>query len=278
MIGVIDVGGGLRGSYGAGVLDYCIDNHIEFDYGLGVSAGSANVASYLGHQKGRNYTFYVDYAQRKEYMGLSNLLHTKSYIGLDYVYSTLSNSDGENPLNYQGIMDNKAEFKVVGTNALTGKAYYFDKSDMSLDNYYPLKASCNIPILDREYFVGDIPYYDGGIADPIPYKKAFADGCDKLVIILTLPKNEKCDEHANDRFAKILRHRYPNAAEAFANRNHLYNECLDEIIKLEKENKVCIISPDNIGKMKTLNRRKEDIIRLYDCGYEDAKKIKEFVK
>ena len=48
MIGVVDVGGGLRGVYGAGVFDTCLDEGIAFDYLIGVSAGSANVASFLG--------------------------------------------------------------------------------------------------------------------------------------------------------------------------------------------------------------------------------------
>ncbi len=49
--GVIDVGGGLRGVYAAGVFDYCMDQKIQFDLGIGVSAGSANVASYIAGQK-----------------------------------------------------------------------------------------------------------------------------------------------------------------------------------------------------------------------------------
>ena len=44
-IGVVDVGGGLRGIYAAGIFDYCLDNDINFDTCIGVSAGSANVAS-----------------------------------------------------------------------------------------------------------------------------------------------------------------------------------------------------------------------------------------
>ena len=44
MTGVIDVGGGLRGIYGAGVFDRCIDDGVKFDYCIGVSAGAANIA------------------------------------------------------------------------------------------------------------------------------------------------------------------------------------------------------------------------------------------
>ena len=30
MTGIIDVGGGMRDIYGSGVLDYCLDNKIDF--------------------------------------------------------------------------------------------------------------------------------------------------------------------------------------------------------------------------------------------------------
>ena len=73
-LGVVDVGGGLRGIYAAGVLDYCMDQGIRFDLGVGVSAGSANLASYAAGQRGRNYRFYTEYAFRKEYMSIRNLI------------------------------------------------------------------------------------------------------------------------------------------------------------------------------------------------------------
>ena len=40
-LGIVDVGGGTRGIYGAGVFDYLMDHDIQFDYAIGVSAGSA---------------------------------------------------------------------------------------------------------------------------------------------------------------------------------------------------------------------------------------------
>lgn len=47
MMGIVDVGGGMRGVFGCGVTDFLLDNDITFDYCLGVSAGSANLASYV---------------------------------------------------------------------------------------------------------------------------------------------------------------------------------------------------------------------------------------
>ena len=80
--GIVDVGGGMRGIYAAGVLDCCMARGVRFDCCVGVSAGSANVASYLSGQRGRNRRYYEEYALRRQYMGKSNLLRTGSYINL----------------------------------------------------------------------------------------------------------------------------------------------------------------------------------------------------
>ena len=128
-IGVIDVGGGTRGIFGAGVLDFCMDNGIHFDHFVGVSAGSANGASYIAGQKGRNLVFYNEYAFRKEYMSWENFRKTGSYIDLDYIYGTLSNEDGEYPLDYDAMMANPCGFEIVATNAVTGRPMYFRKEE-----------------------------------------------------------------------------------------------------------------------------------------------------
>ena len=63
---------GLRGIYGAGVLDRCMEEGVQFDCCIGVSAGSANMCSYVAGQHGRNKPFYQDYSFRKEYMSVGN--------------------------------------------------------------------------------------------------------------------------------------------------------------------------------------------------------------
>lgn len=278
MIGIIDVGGGLRGSYGAGVLDFCIDNDIVFNYGIGVSAGSANVASYLGHQRGRNYTFYTEYLSRPEYMGWKALVKTRSYLGLEYIYGDLSDSWGEYPLDWQAIVDNPAPFKVVATNAFTGLPVYFDKSDMKQDDYMAIKASCNVPIVDRPFMIRGVPYYDGGISDPVPYQRAFEDGCDRLVVILTRPKEYRRISKNDETVAKILSAKYPSAGRDMMNRGELYNRQVDEIVELEKQGKVLIVAPNDIGHMKTLTKDVATIRELYLKGYHDANSIVAFMK
>jgi predicted patatin/cPLA2 family phospholipase len=50
-IGIVDVGGGLRGVYAAGIFDYCLEREIRFDLCIGVSAGAANICSFLAGQR-----------------------------------------------------------------------------------------------------------------------------------------------------------------------------------------------------------------------------------
>lgn len=170
--GIIDVGGGLRGIYAAGVFDRCMDMGVRFDVGIGVSAGSANILAYAAGQRGRNYPFYAEYPFRKEYMSWKNFLWKRSYLDLDYIYGTLSNSEGENPLDFPAIMASSTEFCVVACDAETGAVKYFGKDDIEQDDYSILKASSAIPFVCRPYEVKGRLYYDGALGDPVPIKKA----------------------------------------------------------------------------------------------------------
>ncbi len=277
-IGLVDVGGGIRGIYATGVLDYCMDNNISFDVAIGVSAGSANISSFLAHQRGRNYVFYTDYLFRKKYASLHNFIFKKSYIDMDYVYGTLSNHDGENPLNYSAIQENPAEFYIVATEADTGSVKYFDKSDLSQDNYGPLKASSSIPFVCKPYEINGKKYYDGALSDPIPIEKAFSCGCDKVVLILTKPESTIRTPNKDRKLAYFIRKKYPKSAEALRLRAQHYNEGVALAQKYAKQGKLLIISPDNTFGVDTLTKNKEAIKKLYEKGYQDGEKIKEFLQ
>lgn len=103
-IGLIVEGGGMKCAYSAGVLDAFLDEHITFDYAIGVSAGSANAASYLAGQRGRNLRFYTDWTHDPAYFGLKSYLKTGNLFGLHYIYADLTNSDGKDPLDYPALM------------------------------------------------------------------------------------------------------------------------------------------------------------------------------
>lgn len=273
-LGLVDVGGGLRGAYAAGVLDFCLDQDISFDCCIGVSAGGANIVSYLAKQRGRNYRYYCDYAMRKEYMGLGNFLKNGSYINMEYVYGTLSNSVGEDPLDYQAFSENPAEFFVVAEEAETGRVKYFGKEDISKDHYQVLMATASIPGVNRPCVIQGVPYFDGALGDPVPIEKAFEEGCDRVVLILTKPAGVPREPGHDPKLAKLIRHKYPKSAENLLNRAKRYNETVEKAKRYQEEGKVLIVSPDDIAGMTTLTRDPKAIDGLYRKGYKDGKQIR----
>lgn len=276
--GVVDVGGGLRGIYAAGVLDYCMDQNIHFDLGIGVSAGSANLASYAAGQRGRNFQFYTEYAFRKQYMSLGNFMARKSYVDLDYVYGTLSLSDGENPLDYAALRENPMEFYVVATEAETGLPKYFDKSDIHQDEYSILKASSAIPFVCKPYFIGRTAYYDGALSDPVPVRRASQLGCDRVVLILTKPEHLLRNSRKDEKLAACIRHAYPAAAQSLCQRAYRYNESVALARMRARQGKVLIVAPEDTCGVDTLTKDKQALRRLYEMGYEDGQKITDYLR
>lgn len=271
--GLIDVGGGMRDIYGAGVLDKCLEWGIRFDHAVGVSAGSANICSFLAEQRGRNYRFYTEYAFRKDYMSLRNYLRSRNFIDLDYIYDTLSGARGEYPLDFARLSASGTGFTIVATDALTGKPHYFELSDMAQDHYDPVKASSCVPGANRPYVIGGTPYFDGGIADPIPLDACFARGCDRIVLILTRPKSQKRDPNRDTAIVRLLKKHYPACAEAMRMRAETYNASLDRALSLEKEGRLLVIAPDDIGNMSTLTRDHAAVDALYQKGLKDAEAL-----
>ena len=274
---VIDVGGGFRGIYAAAALDRCLDEGVTFDLGIGVSAGSANIASFVARQTGRNYRFYTVYGKRREYASLSNFIFKRSYIDMDYVYGTLSNTDGEDPMDYEAFIENPMEFLVVATDAETGKAIYVPKQRMGLNAYDAFKASSAIPGVCKPYEVDDILCFDGALGDPVPVQKALDEGCDKIVVLLTKPRDLIREPDGDEKLAKLIRKRYPKSAEALCKRAEHYNEGVTLAKQLEAEGRALIVAPADTCGVSTLTRDKSALDALYAKGYGDGAAIKEFL-
>ena len=276
-IGIADVGGGYRGIYATGVLDYCMDKHIRFDLGIGVSAGSANLISYAAGQRGRNHQFYCEYGLRKDYASVRNFIRKNTFLDLDYVYGTLSNSDGENPLDYQAAMNNPMAFLAVATEAESGTVRYFDKRDIHQDDYSVMKASCAIPFVCHPYAVDGRLYFDGALSDPVPIEKAFALGCDRVVLLLTLPENTVRTPDKDQKLANRIRKKYPLAARQLEQRAGIYNESVALAKKLAAKGRVLIVAPDDTCGVSTLCRDGSALEQFYQKGYHDGQKISDFL-
>jgi len=269
----------MRGSFTAGVYDYLCDQGVQpFDYCLGVSAGSANLVSFLAGQRGRNLRFYTVYSFRKEYMSFGNLRRLGSYLDLDYIYTTLSGPGGEDPVDLEAFRSSAARYEAVVTDAETGRAVYYDKAELLEGDFAVIKASCCVPGACRPYPVKGRPGFDGGVADPVPYKRALEQGCDRLVLLLTRPADYLRPPLEHKGAMKTVLHRWPRTFEALTLRYARYNQAVAAVKAMEAEGRAIVVAPTDISGMSTLTKDKAAIERLYRMGYEMGERVLDFAK
>ncbi len=268
-IGLVVEGGGMKCAYNAGILDAFLDHGITFDYCIGVSGGAGNLATYLAGQRGRNLRFFTEHIHSPDYFGLKSLLKTGDLFGLQYIYGTLTNSTGKDPLDFAALMKNPAEYQVAVTNALTGRPEYFGKDTMKQDDYRLIMASCAIPAVCRPVVLNGVPYFDGGIADAIPVNHAMEEGCDRLVVLLSKPR-DYVRKPQGMRFLYARRCRkYPEIVSLIDHRHTAYNKNFREVFALEKEGRAFVFAPSRPIQVGTYSMKEQAERELYALGIED---------
>lgn len=272
-------GGGMRGVYTSGVLDYFLDMNLKFENIIGVSAGSCNAISYLSAQKGRQATVFIKYSHNKQYLSVRNLIKTGSFFGVDYIFNVLQNEIL--PFDYDAFHKNKGEVCVVLTDINTGQAFYHNIEKLPEDVNYII-ASSSLPLISKIVVIDGKKYLDGGMADPIPLKHSLDLGFEKQVLILTRGEEYRKKIKNNTMFSKVKYHKYPNFVKTLKVRNENYNKSLDLIKKLKDEKKIFVIRPSEEITIDRYETNEEKLQYYYDLGYNDAKQsfkaLQEYLK
>lgn len=274
-IGLVVEGGGMKCACNAAILDAFLDNGIAFDYCIGVSAGAGNLVSYLAGQRGRNLRFFTEHIHDPEYFGLKSLLKTGDLFGIRHIYGDLTRAGGKDPLDFPAFLKNPAEYEAVVTNALTGEPEYFGKDAMKQDDYRLIMASSAIPAVCRPVELNGVPYFDGGISDAIPVSRALEKGCDRLVVILSKPR-DYVRKPQGMRFLYALRcRRYSNIVSQIDQRHIAYNHNLQEVFALEQQGKAFVFAPSRPIHVGTYSMNEQMERELYALGMEDFAKQEE---
>lgn len=270
--GLVVEGGGMRGVYTAGVLDYFMEKNLYFHDCYGVSAGACHISSYVSKQIGRSIKVTLDYINDKRYCSVNSLIKTGDMFGVEMLYDLIPNK--LELYDYDTFNKFKGNFYSVVTNCKTGKAEYIKIKDMKKD-IIAVRASSSLPLLSRIVEINGEKYLDGGITDSIPIKKSIKDGHKKNVVILTRDKTYRKSKPKFLSFLKFKYKKYPNLVKAIENRYKMYNETLDFLEEEKAKNKVFIIQPKLPVKISRIEKDKDKLKALYDQGYEDAKELYE---
>lgn len=278
--GLVLEGGASRTYFSCGVMDGLLKEKLFADYVIGVSAGIAFGVSYVSRQFGRNYEILMKYESDKRYMGARHLLNRKnrSYYNLDFVFDDIPN--GLVPFDYDTFDGRDTECKAVVTNLETGEPCYLE---MPKDKRFMLlRASCALPLLFQPIEVNGVKYMDGGVSDSIPFEKAFEDGCDKVVAVLTRPLGYIKGKEVATSLVKSAYRRYPEFTASFLSRPDRYNKDMEKLREYERQGKALILAPDDTFGIGRTEKDPQKLVKLYDEGLEcllkETERIREFVK
>ena len=120
--GLVMEGGAMRGLFTAGVIDVLMENKIEFDGAVGVSAGAAFGCNFKSKQLGRALRYNMSYCGDKRYCSFRSWLTTGDLFGAEFCYHTLP--DKLDIFDADTFFANPMEFYVVCTDVETGMPFY----------------------------------------------------------------------------------------------------------------------------------------------------------
>lgn len=268
--GLVLEGGGMKGLFTAGVLDFFMDKGIMFSDIYGVSAGACHMTSYIAGQRGRAFDISVDYLDTRWYCGVPSLVTTGNLFNTDIAYGLIHTD--LNPFDFDAFSKFEGNAYAVATNVESGKPEYFRLKTCRGREMDMIRASASLPIIARMVRIDGKPYMDGGLSDAIPLEKSISSGNAKNVVILTkevgfvrtpVPSYEVTG-------LKIRYAKYPQVWKLIRNRDIRYNRQMDFVYEMEKEGKAFVIRPQEKSETKRIDKNAEHLKKLYDEGYSEA--------
>lgn len=277
-IGLVLEGGAMRGMYTAGVLDVFLDNNIEVDGIVGVSAGVLFGVNFLSKQRGRAIRYNKKYIKDPRYMSLRSLITTGNLINKEFAFDEVPKKlDVFDEETYE---KSKTEFYATITNVETGKAEYV-KIKKLFEQMEVLRATSAMPYVSKMVEIENNKYLDGGLSDSIPIEKCKELGFEKIIVILTRPIEYR-KKKTKEFIAKLKYKKYPNLVNTINNRYKNYNDTVEKIIDMENKKEIFVIRPSKSLKIKRVEKDKEKLQEMYDLGIEDGKNsieaLKEYIK
>ncbi len=265
--GLVLEGGGMKGAYTAGVLDFFMDQKIEFSGVYGVSAGAIHMCSYLSGQRGRSIDIWLKYGADKRYCSIRSLLFTGDLFNVDMCYRLIP--EKLNPFDNEAYKRYSGKAYAVVTNIETGKPEYLRVRD-GLADIGMVRASASLPLVSRNVEINGKLYLDGGISDAIPIQKSILDGNRKNIVILTKEEGYVRKPSSQLGLIKMRYRKYPQVYELMKNRHTEYNQVMEYLYRQQANGQAFVIRPKKAGDVGRLEKDPKKLEALYQEGYADA--------
>ncbi len=263
-------GGGQRGVFSFGITDTFINrNYDPFDIYMGVSNGVAVLCWYLIRETDNNLEKML-YAAKGDYLSYKNIFIGKDIIKFHQMYE-----DGEKMFrpSMEKIKNNLKgkDYIAVVTDALEANAEYYSFGNGEW--MQKMIASGTLPILVRTpSLINGRRKFDGGIADPLPVKKAYEMGAKKIIVIRTYEKKFIRKLKFENYIGALLSREYPKLRKALLVHDKTYNRALDFINNPPSDCEIIQLCPPEKLKSKRDSKNIEILKADYKLGKSVAKK------
>lgn len=267
-LGLVLEGGGMRGVYTAGVLDFFLEENFFVDGVIGVSAGAVQAVNFVSRQEKRGFRVIATYVNDKRYMSFCSLLLTGDLFNRKFCYERIPNE--LDPFDYETFRNSSTRCYATATNVLTGEASHLELKDLH-DDMDKLRASGSLPLVSNLVNIDGIPHLDGGIADSIPFDAFRRMGYGKCIVVLTRAKGYRKSPNWLVPIIRFKYRKYPKFIAACENRFRVYNETLDALETAEARGDVFVIRPQKTVEVARLERNASKLEALYREGFAEAK-------
>ena len=259
-------GGGTRGVFTAGVLDYLMEKEVKFPYVIGVSAGACNAIDYVSKQIGRTKDCTIIQDRKNRYIGTKDALKKGYLFDMDRLFDEYPNRLF--PFDFDTYFASDIQCEVVVTNCLTGEAMYLSEKQDKERLLTICRASSSIPLISPVVDVDGIPCVDGGVVDSVPLIHSMKLGHQKNVVVLTRNKGYRKKAPGKSRllYTAALK-KYPNLLNALLNRYRNYNRVMELVEKWEEEGHIFVIRPE-VEPVSRTEQNVEKLTEFYDHGYQ----------
>lgn len=269
----------MRGMFTAGVMDVMMENGIEFDGVIGVSAGAAFGCNYKTKQIGRVLRYNTRFCKDKRYCGFRCLMKTGDLYSADFAYGEVPLK--HDPFDFDTYMANPMEFHVVCTDIERGVPVYHEYKGWDDHGFDWIRASASMPLVSKEVEIDGMKLLDGGISDSVPIRYFESIGYDRNIVVLTQPLGYTKSKNRLVPLIKLKYRKYLKMGELMADRHNVYNDAISYISEKEQRGEVLVIRPEEALPIGRIEKDPEKLKVVYELGRKVAEKqlekIKEFL-
>ncbi len=271
---IVAQGGGLRASYGVGVVKALIEEfHItSVDIAIATSGSAGTLAYYVTQQFDSIINIWSNLLSTWRFLSFRNVLFGNPVLNIDYLIDVVFKQ--QDRLDVNALKYKATELFIPVTNYQTGEAKYFSQHD-DVDFFEVLRATKAAEVsYGRPVKIAGQEYVDGALSAPIGITKAIDTGASDIIVISTRPKGFRRSRSILERtitglftrgFPQSLRQRIESYPET-------YNSVMDVIEKEMEinERNIVLIQPESTVAAGALDNSRGSLVRSIEQGYADA--------